>query len=182
MKTDLLDLLVRNAARHGFTFAASKPTAGDIIRAVKAMPYARASDRRPRTIIEEWRGTCSGKHYMLAAVMDELAVPVELTHRVYRLTREGAAQLFPAASRAIPEHGLTDVHTYASVCLQGERRLIDVTFPGEWDGRSEMPLACGPGLDVNVPPETDPQVLKEALIREHCIPEEREPFIAALSR
>ena len=26
------------------------------------MPYQRASSRRPESIIEEWRGTCSGKH------------------------------------------------------------------------------------------------------------------------
>ena len=30
---------------------------------VRDMPYTRASSRDPTTTIQEWRGTCSGKHY-----------------------------------------------------------------------------------------------------------------------
>ena len=39
---------------------------------VRDMPYARASSRAPGTIIEEWRGTCSGKHYLLKGLFGEL--------------------------------------------------------------------------------------------------------------
>lgn len=39
---------------------------------VRDMPYTRASSRDPETIIQEWRGTCSGKHYLLKSLFAEL--------------------------------------------------------------------------------------------------------------
>ena len=39
---------------------------------VRDMDYMRASDRAPETTIREWRGTCSGKHYLLKALFTEL--------------------------------------------------------------------------------------------------------------
>ena len=38
---------------------------------VRDMPYLRASSRKPEAIMEEWRGTCSGKHYLLADIFRE---------------------------------------------------------------------------------------------------------------
>jgi len=34
---------------------------------VRDLPYQRAASRQPEVIIREWRGTCSGKHYVLKA-------------------------------------------------------------------------------------------------------------------
>jgi hypothetical protein len=57
---------------------------------------------------------------------------------------------------------------------------IDATFPGEaWDGRSSLPLTCGPGRDY--PAGEDPDAEKTALEEQHCDPALREPFIAALT-
>jgi hypothetical protein len=86
-----------------------------------------------------------------------------------------------AAARVVPDEGLVDVHTYATVLIEGGRVKIDVTFPSTviWDGRSDMPLACGEGSDV--PASGDPWEQKAALVAEHCDPSVREPFIAALS-
>ena len=39
---------------------------------VRDMPYTRASSRDPEIIIQEWRGTCSGKHYLLKGLFAEL--------------------------------------------------------------------------------------------------------------
>lgn len=39
---------------------------------VRDMPYIRASSRDSETIIREWRGTCSGKHYLLKKLFAEL--------------------------------------------------------------------------------------------------------------
>ncbi|MGE0545766.1 MAG: hypothetical protein AB7O24_33530 [Kofleriaceae bacterium] len=153
-----------------------------IIGAIKAMPYGRASDREPSTVLREWTGTCSGKHYLLRAALEELSVPVRIVHRVFRLERTQAERLFPAAAAAVPDAGLTDVHTYALVELAGVTRVIDVTFPGPWDGETDIALACGDGVDVIVPDGSDAQALKDELIAEHCTPAIREPFIAALSR
>jgi hypothetical protein len=85
------------------------------------------------------------------------------------------------AAAAVPPGGLTDVHRYLTAVVDGRRIEIDATFPGPpWDGRSPMPLACGPGEDHPAGP--DPDADKRALEARHCDPAVREPFIAALSR
>src|SRR3990172_6600207 len=45
---------------------------------VRDMPYTRASSRSPETIIQEWRGTCSGKHYLLKRLFAELGYSSQL--------------------------------------------------------------------------------------------------------
>ena len=42
---------------------------------VRDMPYTRASSRDSETIIREWRGTCSGKHYLLKKLLQNSAIP-----------------------------------------------------------------------------------------------------------
>ncbi len=53
-------------------------------------------------------------------------------------------------------------------------------FGPPWDGRSSMPLACGPGDDH--PAGADPDADKRTLEARHCDPAVREQFIAALGR
>jgi hypothetical protein len=102
-------------------------------------------------------------------------------HRVYRLDRQGARELFgERIGDAVPEEGLTDVHRYLNAVVEGRRIVIDATFPGEpWDEVSSLPLACGPGRDH--PAGADPDAEKRALGAEHCDAAVREVFIAALS-
>ena len=67
-----------------------------------------------------------------------------------------------------------------AIALEGRRIEIDATFPGPaWDGRSPLPLACGPGQDY--PAGKEPDAEKRALEEQHCDPAVREPFIAALA-
>jgi hypothetical protein len=106
-----------------------------------------------------------------------------LVHRIYRIDRDGARAWFgDGAADRVPAEGLIDVHTYATVVIDGRRTKIDVTFPSDeaWDGRSDMPLACGEGTDVAA--GDDPWTQKAELVAEHCDPSLREPFIAALSQ
>ena len=80
----------------------------------------------------------------------------------------------------MPPDGLVDVHTYAVVTIDARATQVDVTFPlTAWDGVSDIPLACGDGADQ--PAGCDPLASKAALVKEHCDPAVREPFIAALS-
>lgn len=73
-----------------------------------------------------------------------------------------------------------DVHRYLTILIEGRRITLDATFPGRpWDGRSWLPLACGPGRDY--PAGEDPDAEKRALEAKHCDPVLREPFIAALA-
>jgi hypothetical protein len=101
---------------------------------------------------------------------------------VRRFDRDRARQLFgEELTQTIPPDGLIDVHRYLTIKVDGQRLAIDATLPGSpWDGRTSMPLACGPGEDI--PASEHPDNDKKELERRHCDPAVREPFIAALAR
>jgi hypothetical protein len=157
---------------------------GDIVEAVRAIPYGRPSERSVAGMLREGRGTCSAKHLYLCEILTERFPETEplIVHRVYRVDPGGARARFgPEAARAVPDGGLVDVHRYLTAVVHGRRIPIDATFPGEpWDGRSPMPLACGDGDDH--PAGADPDAVKRRLEADHCDPAVREPFIAALGR
>ena len=150
---------------------------------MRALDYGRPSDRSVKGMPSERRGTCSIKHLFLAEVLEERfpESQPQIVHRISRLDRRRAGELFgEQVAGAVPEEGLVDVHRYLTAVVNGERIVIDATFPGEpWDGRSSMPLACGPGRDY--PAGEDPDAEKHSLEDEHCDPAVREPFIAALA-
>lgn len=151
---------------------------------MREIPYGRPSERTPEGVVAEWKGTCSTKHALLGLLLEgRPEFDYRIVHRVYRLDRERTAELFGEdAARTVPPEGLVDVHTYATAVIAGRPTVIDVTFPGHlWDGRSDMELACGPG-DDHPAGDRDPWELKAELVAEHCDPEVREPFIAALER
>lgn len=179
MTTDGDDLKNRFIARAGLS---GEPSLWDLVESVRAIPYGRPSVRTPDGVVDEWKGTCSTKHALLAELMKARPeFDLELVHRVYRVTPDEARMRFgDDAADVVPPEGLVDVHTYATVLVQGRRVRVDVTFPGPlWDGRSDMELACGDGTDHAA--GDDPWALKDALVAQHCDPAVREPFIAALS-
>ena len=153
------------------------------MEAVRSLDYGRPSDRSVKAMLRERRGTCSTKHLFLAEALEERFPETEpqIVHRVYRLDRETARELFgDRGANAVPEEGLIDVHRYLTAVVGDRRIVIDATFPGTpWDGRSPLPLACGPGEDH--PAGADPDAEKRALEDEHCDPAVREPLIAALA-
>jgi hypothetical protein len=155
----------------------------DLVEAVRALPYGRPSDRTVEGMLREGRGTCFTKHLFLAWLIAERFPETEplIVHRVYTLDRASARELFGAAvAETVPVGGLVDVHRYITLALGGQRIEIDATFPGPaWDGRSSLPLACGPGLDY--PAGQEPDAEKRALEERHCDPAVREPFITALT-
>jgi hypothetical protein len=72
------------------------------------------------------------------------------------------------------------VHRYLTIIVEGQRINVDATFTGPpWDGRSSLPLTCGPGRDH--PAGEDPDAVKRALEAKHCDPAGHGPFIAALA-
>lgn len=155
----------------------------DLVEAVRALPYGRPRDASIEGMVRERRGTCSTKHLYLTQVLAERfpATEPQIIHRVYRLDQAMTEALFGAqVAKAVPESGLVDVHRYMTILVDGRRLLIDATFPGRaWDGRSSLPLSCGPGRDF--PSKRDPVAEKRDLEARHCDPAVREPFIAALS-
>jgi hypothetical protein len=155
----------------------------EIVEAVRGLPYARPSERTVEAMLRERRGTCSTKHLFLAYALSERFPETEpqMVHRVYRLDRERAEQLFDETiAKVVPADGLIDVHRYLTITLNGQQLTVDATFPGEpWDGTSCMPLACGEGDDF--PAGENPDDDKRALEEQHCDPAVRKPFIAALA-
>jgi hypothetical protein len=155
----------------------------EVIEAVRALPYGRPADRTVSAMLRERRGTCSTKHAFLAQTLGEHFPESDpkIVHRVYRLDHDRAEQLFGAAvAEVVPEDGLVDVHRYLTIKLGGQRVTVDATFAGApWDGRSSLPLACGPGEDY--PAGENPDAEKRALEAQHCDPAVREAFIAELA-
>jgi hypothetical protein len=157
----------------------------EVVNALQAMPYGRPSIRTVDCCVDEWRGTCSSKHALLAAALRQQwpGTQPRLVHRVYHVSTAGALARFgPAVAAVVPGDGLTDVHRYAIIEIDGRDVVIDVTFPGgnPWDGSSSMPLGCGDGEDYPVGVDADAE--KRALEQRFCDLAVREPFIAALGR
>lgn len=153
----------------------------ELVEAVRSLPDGRPRDRTVGGMLRERRGTCSTKHLFLAEVLGERfpETRAQIVHRVYRLDRDRARELFGAAVADVDD-GLVDVHRYLMIVLNGQPGVLDATFPGPpWDGRSSLPLACGDGRDH--PVDGDPDAEKRALEARHCEPAVREPFIAALA-
>jgi len=160
----------------------AKPTLVDLVEAVRQLEYGRPIDRSVEAMVRERRGTCSAKHLFLSRRLGSL-MPTSrprIIHRVYRIERERAVELFgEQAADAVPIGGLVDVHRYLTAVVDGRRIVIDATFPGApWDGVSDMPLSCGPGQDY--PSVGNPDEEKCRLEAEHCDPELRERFITLL--
>lgn len=155
----------------------------ELVEGVRTLAYDRPSERTVEAMLRERRGTCSTKHLFLAHALSERFPETEpqIAHRVYRVDRALAERLFGGSvARVVPADGLIDVHRYLTITLDGQRITVDATFAGEpWDGRSSMPLVCSEGEDF--PAGDAPDDDKRALEDEHCDPEVREPFIAALA-
>lgn len=95
---------------------------------VRDMPYARASSRLPGTIIEEWRGTCSGKHYLLKQLFAELGYSSKLI--ACSTVEQIDPQSVPGKLREILEESsgrFVDVHNYLILDTPQGEMIIDAT-------------------------------------------------------
>jgi riboflavin synthase alpha subunit len=156
----------------------------DLFEAVRALPFGRPRDRSVAGLLRERRGTCSTKHLFLAHALVERfpETKPQIVQRVYRADREQIRELYgDRVAAVVPREGLVDVHRYLRIQFEGRRITLDATFPARerWDGRSSLPVACGPGDDIVA--GNDPDADKRMLEERYCDPAVREPFIAALS-
>lgn len=156
----------------------------ELVEAVRSLEYGRPSDPSVEGMLRERRGTCSTKHLFLAEALAERfpETQPQIVHRVYRLDRDRAEELFGAELAAtVPDAGIVDIHRYLTATVGARRITMDVTFPGlAWNGRSSMPLSCGAGNDHLA--GENPDAEKRSLEADHCNPATRELFIAALTR
>jgi len=193
----LLALLKSEAVRRGLLDPASEIDAAVAFALVRDMPYRRASDRHPKTIIAEWQGTCSGKHYLLQALFAELG----LSSQVMACTT-----IVPVDRADVPEHLLplyeaanrrfVDVHNYLVVTLEdGRQMVVDATWPlsarrlglpvNETFVLGENQRIAAEAVETwAIPPDHDPQEFKDEILRRSFTPAElefREEVIRALA-
>lgn len=156
---------------------------GELVEAMRAMPYGLPSGRTVESMLLEARGTSAAKHLFLGQVLAQRFPTTEpvLVHRVYRLEHERALEVYgPEIAATVPDEGLIDVHRYLSIVVEGQRVSLDVTVPGEpWDERSALGPVCGPGQDFLS--RADPDAGMTALEEEHGDAQARAAFLAALA-
>ena len=193
--SSLLSLLEHQSRARGFLSDGESLTAERAFALVRDMPYRRASSRKPEAIVEEWQGTCSGKHYLLADIFRELGLESRVVMCTHRFTAESTGH-FPEELRALVASGpVPDVHTYLRVNTPGGWMVVDATWPtsagplGMMVNRQfapgrDMAVACEPIETLPVPEGQDPQEFKERVIREFCGTSSavRDEFIEGLGR
>jgi hypothetical protein len=162
---------------------------------VRDMPYARASSREPETIIEEWRGTCSGKHYLLKQLFAELGYQSKLI--ACSTVEQIDPQSVPEKLRVLLEQTngrFVDVHNYLILITPQGEMIVDATWPISTDGSGTVvnqsfqmgidhQIACKPLENWVIPEDQNPQAFKDKILIENFTPEElahREAFIQAL--
>jgi hypothetical protein len=162
---------------------------------VRDMPYIRASTRDPETIIHEWRGTCSGKHYLLKGLFAELGYssrliacttvnlidPKKVRGKLRKLLQQSNGRF-------------VDVHNYLVLELPGKEMIVDATWPLDTKGSGTVvnerfvlgenhQIACEPVKTWVIPDDRNAQDFKNEILKESFTPEElahREEFIKAL--
>ncbi len=193
----LLDLIKSEAVKRGLIDPSIELDPGAVFSLVRDMPYQRASDRQPETTIAEWRGTCSGKHYLLQALFAELGFSSKL---IACTTVEAVdPSKIPPSLKSLYEEAnrrFVDVHNYLLVSIpESGQMVVDATFPmsARENGMvvnenfvmgEDQQIAAKPLESWVIPPEQDAQDFKDELLKKHFTPAElqfREIVIAAIS-
>lgn len=193
--TSLLSLLEREGRERGLLSEGEPLSAERAFALVRDMPYRRASSRRPEAIIAEWRGTCSGKHYLLSDIFRELGLESRVIMCTHRFTPENTLHFPPELRELVAVSPVPDVHTYLRVNTTEGWTVVDATWPSsagplgmtvnrEFKPDRDMTLACQPIETLPVPEGVDPQEFKERVIREFCgtSSQVRDEFIEGMGR
>jgi hypothetical protein len=191
----LLETLKLNAVERGLLKAEEEINAEKAFLLVRDMPYTRASSRDPYIIMREWRGTCSGKHYLLKGLFGELGYNSRLiacTTVVHIDPKEVSGKLRELLEQS--NGRFVDVHNYLILELPEKEMIVDATWPIATRGMGTVvnerfvrgedhQIACQPVKSRVVPDNRDPQEFKDEILKESFTPEElahREEFIKTL--
>ena len=193
----LLDTLKSKAVEKGLLNPGEEINLEAAYTLVRDMPYTRASSRDPETIIQEWRGTCSGKHYLLKQLFAELGYVSRLiacTTVAHIDPKDVRGKLRKLLQRS--EGRFVDVHNYLILELPEGEMIVDATWPLATKGMGtvvnerfvlgeDQKIACDPIKTWVVPEEGDSQEFKDEILKESFTPEElehREEFIRTLGK
>jgi hypothetical protein len=191
----LLETLKSEAVKRGLLKPEEEIDIRKAFVLVRDMPYTRASSRDSETIIREWRGTCSGKHYLLKKLFAELGYnsrliacttvtlidPKEVRGKLRKLLEQSNGRF-------------VDVHNYLVLELPEGDMIVDATWPLATKGMGTVvnenfvlgenhQIACKPLKTWVVPEDGNAQEFKNQILRESFTAEElahRDEFIKTL--
>ena len=191
----LIETLKSEAVNRGLLRLEEEIDAEKAYYLVRDMPYIRASSRDSETIIQEWRGTCSGKHYLLKKLFAELGYasrliacttvnlidPKKVRGKLRKLLQQSNGRF-------------VDVHNYLILELPDKEMIVDATWPLDTKGSGTVvnerfvlgenhQIACEPVKTWVVPDDRNAQDFKDEILRDSFTPEElahREEFIKTL--
>jgi len=193
----LLETIKSKAVEKGLLKPDEEIDAEKAFTLVRDMPYTRASSRDSETIISEWRGTCSGKHYLLKKLFAELGYSSRL------IACTTVANVDPAEVRGKlrtlleqSEGRFVDVHNYLILETPKGEMIVDATWPLATKGMGTVvnenfvlgenhQIACEPLKIWDVPDDRNAQEFKDEILRDSFTPEElahREEFIQTLGK
>ena len=193
----LLDTLKSKAIEKGLLRSEDEIDAEKAYTLVRDMPYTRASSRDSETIIEEWRGTCSGKHYLLKKLFAELGYSSRLI-ACTTVTLIDPKDVRGKLRRLLEQSNgrFVDVHNYLILELPDGEMIVDATWPLATKGMGTVvnekfvlgenqQIACDPIKSWVVPEDGDSQDFKNEILKESFTPEElahRDEFILTLGK
>lgn len=166
---------------------------------VRDMPYQRTTDRRPETLIEEWRGTCSGKHLLLGALLRELGHDSIVMTALHEFTPRNSPWLPPELLAEVQLEAVPDVHTFLMVEADAGWFAVDATWPlaagglglpvnATWQPGRNMAIAADIDEIYDTPDDEEPLDFKARVLDNHVgepgtpARERRERFIEGLAR
>ena len=191
----LLEAIRSKAVERGVLKPEEEIDAEKAFLLVRDMPYTRASSRDPETTIQEWRGTCSGKHYLLKNLFAELGYASRL------IACTTVAHIDPKSVRGKlrklleqSDGRFVDVHNYLILELPKAEMIVDATWPLATRGMGTVvnerfvwgenhQIACKPLKTWVVPEDRDAQEFKDEILKDSFTPHElayREEFITTL--
>lgn len=196
-KSMLLEILKSKAVSKGLLKPEDDIDIEKAFLLVRDMPYSRASSRDPETIIEDWRGTCSGKHYLLKGLFTELGYSSRLI-ACTTVSHLDPNEYWGKVRKLLEQSNgkFVDVHNYLILELPEGEMIVDATWPISTSGMGTVineqfvlgenqKTASEPIHSWEVPEDRDAQEFKDEILKQSFSPEElahREEFIQTISR
>lgn len=145
---------------------------------VRDMPYERASEPRPETVIEDWRGTCSSKHLLLGALLRELGRDNVVMTVLHEFTPRNSPWLPPTLLAEVQSEPVPDVHNFLMVEDEAGWFAVDATWPvaakalgltvnEEWRPGRNMEIAADVDEVYDTPEDEHPLDFKARVLDHH---------------
>jgi hypothetical protein len=139
---------------------------------VRDIAYAYPTSRNPVEVLQQSRGSCSGKHYLLGELYRVLNLPARhiiCTHRF----NESPIAFPPEMQEILRKNEILDLHDYLQIAVDGNWVDVDATWEAglrafgfpvneDWDGKAPMVLSVVPEELTVV--ESDPERQKETML------------------